>query len=290
MNKEYKQKIIDSGNGWIFDEDFSNKVLCVSEDLDAILSAIVLCNCKKGLEIGYFYDFQTGLYRKQGIDENKEMICIDLSHPIKKSISNHVTDIGDGVINVNDINLSNLDGVNVDNYFSKYNLSTYLLVHSLMELPIPKDNKKLIMLLPDSSFLGYYQPSCYKDGKVQKKYLVDVLELEELYELQTRTEKHRFYNAQEELATKSKMIVTANGIEPVDSNCNIERICNLIDLDYNPEILSGFFNCIEVHRSYSSHVKKINKSDLYSFAITRKSQMKYSKRVDDLEDMLTEKY
>ncbi|TCT16381.1 hypothetical protein EDC18_102400 [Natranaerovirga pectinivora] len=278
MKKEYLERI-KKENGWFYDDDFKANLI-ITDDCDSLLSAILLMDkYPNRFQIGYFYDFRDGLYRKLGIDDSFPVVGIDLSHPTIHCISNHVVMLNkDDYYNKNDINLNIMDRITPFNYFQKYNLNTLLLIYSLLGLKPKTKLEAATLLLPDSAFLGFYS-SFENDNIANKKYLVDVLELPEVYEAQQELTKEKFLLGQKSLNIKSKLWVTDKGIEPVQ-NVDIKGICNLLGINYDPSVLEGFFTLIEKHNTFTGRTwYKYNKDDLFSFAVTRKNEVKYSKKV-----------
>lgn len=279
MNREYLDRI-KKENGWIFDEEFKANLIC-SDDFDSLLSCLLLISeYPDRFEIGYFYDFREGLYKKEGIDESLPMIGVDLSHPAIRCISNHVTRIDDeDHYNTNDINLNNIDGITSRNYFHKYNLNSLLLCFSLLKRKVKNNRQAATLLLPDSAFLGHYS-NFENDNNANKKWLVDVLELSQVYEIQKELTKDKFEAGQRALNIKSKLWVTENGIEPMQ-NVDIKGICDILDIKFDPsEELLGFFSLIERHNTYTGATwQKYSKEDYFSFVVSRKNIVKYSKKV-----------
>lgn len=284
MIQEYKDKIMEMGNSWIFDKDYKANLL-ISDDLDSLMSALLLMKYRPNIGIGYFFNYKEGLYEKMGIDETLPTIGIDISLCNgKKCISNHVTKIDDDdFINPEDINLSNIDGVSAGNYHYKYNLNNLLLVYSLLDLQPQSDIEKIITLLPDSAFIPYYQPSGYLDPHIQEKYLCDIMDLKSVYEIQEKMTKEKFIEAQDALNIKSKIYVDENGINFVD-NVDLSVICKYLNLEYDPSLLEGFFYLAEKYEGYTdTTAKKYDKNKIYSFAVTSRNRVKYSKKSKESE-------
>jgi hypothetical protein len=197
-----------------------------------------------------------------------------------KSIGNHVVKVnGDDEINPNEINLNYvLNDVTCSNYFNKYNLNTLLLVYSLLGLKPQNRKEAATLLLPDSAFLGYY--SGYEnDNEANRKYLLDVLEQEEVYKIQSELTKAQFQRGQEVLNIKSKLWVTDSGIETMQ-DVDLQGLCDILNIKFDPSDLEGFFSLIEKHGTFTGTTwQKYDKSDMFSFVVTRKSLIKYSKKV-----------
>lgn len=285
MNKDYLDRIIKRENPWFFEEN-SKMSIVISDDCDSLFSFILLKNFRPQWQIGYFYDFRQGLFERLDIDKSLPLVGIDLSHPGNmRCISNHVCRIRpNDRVNPNDINLSNIDGISVKNYHSKYNLNTFLLCASLLDFPLKEKNQTVLSLLFDSAFLAHYSKIEYQDWKIQRKYLVDILELPEVYEVQKDIKKHQFQECQEILGIKSKLWCTDYGIEPVD-NVDIGLICRNLGLEYDPNWLKGMFGMIKKSKAYQGSTYTdwdYDKDDpnLWSFAVVSKSKVKYSRLCD----------
>lgn len=278
MQREYLEKIKES-NGWIFDKNFKANLIC-TDDADSVFSCLMLMHYyPERFEIGFFYDFNSGLYQKIGIDESLPIVGVDLSHPSMRCISNHLTQLRDSdSVNPNDINLNIIDSINARNYHSKYNLNTLLLVASLCNHEFKDKISMLVALLPDSAFMARFQPEHYKDRRIQEKYL-KILGYEDMLEIQDRAGRERFYMAQKALNIKSKAWVTENGIE-FKKSVDIGLICDYLGIDYDSSDLEGLFYLVEEHRSYvGSSRREYNKSNMFSFVVTRKHEVKYSMRI-----------
>lgn len=276
MNKEYVERIKET-NGWIFHKEYKANLIC-TDDIDSLLSCLLLMQFRPSMRIGYYYDFREGLYVRDDLDESLPMVGIDLSNPSMKCISNHVTKIlNDDAENPNEINMNYiLKNISIENYHSKYNLNTLILLYSLLGLKPKTDAEKAILLLPDSSFMAAYAPDHYKDKYIQKKYLCEVLDLPELWEFEQGKDIDYFTNLQDILNTKSKLWVTDIGIEPFN-DVDIGLICKYLNINYDPEMLQGLFYLQEKHESYTGSVYgNYDKDNYFSFAVTSKSKVKYS--------------
>lgn len=278
MKKEYLDRI-KRDNEWFFSDEKMS--LVVTDDADSILSALMLLHYYPNkFEIGYFYDFRDGLYIKMGIDENLEKFGIDLSHPSMKCVSNHLTKkFSDDEVNINDINMNILDDNDARDYFNKYNLNTLLLVSSLCNHKFNTDVGRVVSLLPDSSYKPYFQPPSYADKGVQEKYL-RILGYPDLLDTLAKFRRDRFEAGQDVLNIRSKIWVTADGIEFMD-DVDLDLICKYLEIDYDPADLEGLFYLVEKHESSTETLYvKHDKSSMYSFAITRRDVVKYSYKVD----------
>ena len=127
MKKEYVEKI-KKDNSWFWDKDKEYNLI-MTDDLDSLLSCLLILQYRPLWKLGGFFDYREGLYKNLDIDielTQNNTIYVDCSS-IKqgdKCISNHLTSITSKVHNVNDINLNSIDNNYRDkDYFQKYNLS-----------------------------------------------------------------------------------------------------------------------------------------------------------------------
>lgn len=288
MNITYLEKIKEE-NSWFWDLD-KKYYLVVTDDLDSLLSALLILQYRPNWEIGWFYDFRDGLYEKQGISANitdDNVIGVDLSHPKMKCVSNHLTVIRNERSNKHDINMNIIDNIHMKrsiyDYHNKYNLNTLLLVYALLELKPESTSEMATLLLPDSAFLGYFADKDYKDHWVQKKYLKEIFELDEIWELQNEVgDIQRFKNGQANLGMCSKIWVTDKGIETVDEDVRLEDICDILRIDRSIlNELYGDYWLIERHKNYSgSTYADYDTTNMFSFAVVNKYNVVYSKKIN----------
>lgn len=290
MDKNYLN-IIKQENPWFWDVDKEYN-LVVTDDLDSILSALLLMQYRPKWYIGYYYNFQEGLYEKTlDINLNTDRIGVDLSSTsgkgsvCSKCISNHVTALQpDERINKQDINLNYVDKfICLRNYHSKYNLNTLCLVYSLLGLQPKTDEECALLLLPDSAFQAHYANPNYKDSYVQKKIL-EKMDLMELYDFMNKYNKNKFYEAQETLSIKSKFYTDELGIYSGE-DVNLKYMCGVLGINERLlEELQGFFYLQERHKSYTDLTcKNYDKSQFATFVVTSKKYCKFSK-AEELKD------
>ncbi|MEY8417077.1 hypothetical protein AAK964_12305 [Tissierella praeacuta] len=284
MNSTYLERIKSDKNGWFWDlisKKDKKYYLIISDDMDSLLSAILLMSQNNNIEIGGFVDYREGFYIKKGLEgklTKDNIICVDMS-PCEegiKAISNHVTKrFEDDPVNSQDINLSNMDGISPKNYFHKYNLNTYILITSLLGLKPASNKASALMLMLDSAYLPYYANKAYQDSFTQKKYLCDVLDLEEVWQVQEKITKTQFVNAKNSLGLDSKIYVDDEGIKTV-KNIDLEGICEMLEIDYKPEKLQGFFYLTKIVTSITRHINfnSIDKNNIIGMAVTRRDTQK----------------
>lgn len=292
MREEYIERI-KKENGWIFDFDKEKKYyLAISEDMDALLSALLLLQYHDNFEIGFFVDFREGIYQRLDIPEDiniysDNVIGVDWSVPkfSFKCISNHLTQVGTENINSSDINLNIIDNVNMAkdkfDYHKKYNLNTFLLVASLVDHKFTSEGAKVLSLLPDSSFLGYYANKSYQDYDIQKKYLCDVLGYNDIWECQGNYSLDEFRRFQNYWKIASKVTVDDEGISTVQE-VDLHKICKLLGIDVSLlDKLKGFYGLtIRTASNGNNTYRSIDKQRCWSFAVTSKDWYVYSVEIE----------
>ena len=289
MDKKYLERIKNE-NGWFFDLD-KKYYLAVTDDLDSLLSALVILKYRPTWEIGFFVSFREGIYRRLDLPKDisiydDNVIGVDWSVPKFgfKCISNHLTQIRDENINTSDINLNIIDGVNMSesrfDYHKKYNLSTFLLCCSLLGHKFTTDEGRVTSLLPDSAFLGYYANKNYQDYEIQKKYL-DVLGFTDIWEVQSKLSLNEFRKYQSDSGIATKVTVSDEGITTV-RDIVLYKLLEVLDIDvYLLDKLKGFYGLeIRTASNRNSVFKPIKKQDCWSFAVTSKDYYVYSVEID----------
>lgn len=288
IRKDYLERI-KSENGWFWNSD--KKYLAVTDDLDSLLSALLILKYRPNWEIGFYVNFREGIYKKLSLDEDisiydDNVIGVDWSVPRFgfKCISNHLTQVRTENINTSDINLNIIDSVNMSknrfDYHKKYNLNTFLLVASLMDHKFETEGAKVLSLLPDSSFLGYFANRNYQDYDIQKKYL-DILGYSDIWECQGRYALEEFRRFQDYWKMASKVTVDDKGISTVQE-VGLHKICELLDIDVELlDKLEGFYGLVIRTASNGNTVNRpIDKQNCWSFAVTSKDWYVYSVEVD----------
>ena len=278
MKKEYLNKIKEQYN-WFFDNE--ERYLILGDDLDSLLSCLLMMQYNSKLKIGYFYDYQKGLYANMNTDLSKDKIGSDISLVKGKCISNHMSVLNNSDrVNTEDLNMNIINNTTAQNYFYKYNLNTFLLVASLYEHEFKSDKARALSLLPDSSFLGYYYNSQLQ--KVQKRYL-EILGYEDVYKLQEKHPITDFYKAQSTLNTKVKLYINQYGEIVTSGNINLKYICKELGIEFDPSQLNseGFFYLKEEHRGFrvDKNNIKLPKDDMYAFTCINRNEVKFMKKV-----------
>ena len=143
------------------------------------------------------------------------------------AFDNHVSRLNkDSYYNKEMINPNLLAGVTAQNYKDKYAGSTALLVWSVYNLPLPQSEEgKMILLCLDAMFRGYYRG--FKEQ--QRKYLCDMFEYPELYELYNRHKSEDFSELMGKYNIDAKVIVDKNG--KLHTDADLKGISELLGID-----------------------------------------------------------
>ena len=132
---------------WYEDLNPDKHYLVMSNDYDSYFSCKVLMDLFK-LDIGGFFEFDSGLWLNEERTENKQPVYVDLSIAEGMTFDNHMTFIKNPLaINPN---------MEVSSYFRKYNGSTLALICSLYDYDIDKLNRPTTLLCVDGWYYGYY--------------------------------------------------------------------------------------------------------------------------------------
>lgn len=275
---------------WVRDNTVYDMVL--TNDLDSLISCAVLSKVNNWV-IKYFYDFKkvyhTDTLNKENAHSRVWVDCavLKIRDKYEKGFDNHVTMLStDDYKNPELVNLNNIYDITTEcreDYLTKYNLSTALLVWSLYNIPIPKSEEgKMILLAVDSSHKGFY--SKYENDRQRNKHwLVDILELPELYEcLQRHTEQDfkdiiKKYNLAREIKLEWDSFEDFFGERIYDEW--LEIISNKIEIS-----LALPTDKFVEWKSYKTNYKQINReenkdeinSKLFSLAVTGYNKISYS--------------
>ncbi|MEC1720604.1 hypothetical protein [Schinkia azotoformans] len=258
--------------------------LILTNDLDSYFSCLILRKLF-GCDIAMFYDFNS-IYFNEKINSDK-LIGVDLAIEDEriKTFCNHVTRIHkDDKVNPLSININNINGIHRDNYFTKYAGSTLLMILSLFNngdtfKNLTQEQMKILMGV-DSYFLGYYLNPKYEAYDSFRHYQKE-LELElfnDVLQSHTQYELSQFQ--------RDKSIV--GKIETWDLFTEYP-LKTTLDLEYLkeqfPTLEWGYLDSLIFTKKLDLNSKKntgyINSkadlsSRLFSFALTRKNEMKYT--------------
>lgn len=162
---------------WYKSIDKNRQYLVLTNDFDSYYSCMELTKLF-GIQIGGFYDFDSGLWLNDNLTNGKEPIFIDLAISKGKAFDNHFTFIK----NPESIN----PNVNTTTYIKKYNGSTLALICALYDINLKEKTEKNLttLLCLDGWYSGYYNKGGkYKyiniywyDAFGMKEYLLPLLE------------------------------------------------------------------------------------------------------------------
>lgn len=257
--------------------------LILTDDIDSLLGCSVIKTKRKAC-ISAFYDFCTMHYTemyKWTVDNNlnNELIGVDCGLTHGKTYDNHVQKIASqDRVNEESINFNVIDNINCDNYFNKYCGSTALMLWSLYDLELPKSEEgKMILLAIDSSFLGFY--SDYENNiEANKHYIIDIMGFEELYAVLERHTKQDFFNIIDKYNLKEK-IICKNG--KLKTNIKVQEIASELGIDIElPDdafIIEKTYRTTKTNITCDSKFVKAMYDCLFSFALTRRNTIQYSK-------------
>lgn len=272
MKQEYRDKF----PKWVNDDN-TDYTLCLSNDIDSLLSCIYLKRIK-GYEISHFYDFST-IYKR--ID-SKKVIGVDIALHRGRCWDNHVTMLNDNdYYNTDSANLNNICGINRENYFDKYCGSTLLEIISYYNVDISNysEEAKMILLAIDSTYIGYYS-QYLQANNANKHYLCDVLQFKDLYELLQNKTRQDFNNIIYKYNLKENIYINENGILETELDlAGLSKVflmpINLPDGEFIER--KRFNNLTKQLQQDNFTTCKKKESNLFSLACTGKNFISYSK-------------
>lgn len=243
--------------------------MCLSNDLDSLFSCVLLKNIL-GYTINSFYDFEYIYENSTG----KNHIGVDIDLIQGKCWGNHVTLQN----NKQCANINTILNIGRGNYTQKYCGSTALEIISYYNYDISNlsDLAKKILLCIDSTYLGYY----FKGGQVCKNYLVDILELPELYNILENTPKQEFEEIINKYNLKSSIYIDYNRLR---TDIRLKELSEIFGFKItlpkkefikNPNRLS--VRNKKLIRSKKYELDKID-TNIFSAVLTYKDSLRYSK-------------
>lgn len=246
--------------------------MCLTDDIDS-LSSCILLNKIKGYEITNFYSFNT-LYDMENKSNTEKLIGVDMDLAKYSCWGNHVT----GINNIKSANLNVIENIGINNYYSKYCGSVLLQIISYYNMDINNlsDEAKMVLLCVDSTYLMYNFNSANC-----KKWLVDILELPELFQLCKEHSRADFQELINKYNLKSKIIVDENGY--LQTNIDLQGLSTLFNVSFfmpkNRFTKNLNLKDVGINTSkYLNYVKKLNSEgkEVFSQAITNKDFIKLS--------------
>ncbi len=266
MIKEYKEKFPE----WCFD-DVKRFDLVLSDDIDSLSSCVAL-NIIKEYEITHFYNFNS-LYRQKDSEKHK-LIGVDMDLIKGRSFGNHPV----GVFNSKGANLNIIGGINTNNYTKKYAGSCILTVLSLYDVDISQlsTEAKMTLLAIDASFKMYaFNPLN------AKKWIKDVLQFDELYELLENHSQQEFYDLIDKYKLYKKIHIDEKGT--LFTDIDLEGLSELFNVSFsmpkNSFIKTNTYTDKGIPTSdYPAFCKQLkeNNKEIFSQAIVKKTFVKLS--------------
>lgn len=267
MNKEIKNKF----PSWI--DNNKKYSMCLTDDLDSLFSCLLLQKIKK-YEITHFYSFNT-LYKLIEADGQNQLCGVDMDLIQGRCWGNHVV----GHNNPQSANLNTILNINSNNYYTKYAGSVLLQIISYYNLDISmlSEEAKMVLLAIDSTFLMY---NFNKSNA--KRYIVDILELEELWEILERHKNIDFEKLNAKYNLKSKITMSKDGY--LQTNIKLSELDSLFKsvsfiLPKNQFNIRRKYKDVAVNRfEYDSLIEKLAREDIkvFSQAQTNKTFFKLS--------------
>lgn len=264
-----KQQLKTKYPQWVNENEYGKYNLCMSDDLDSLLSCLFLQSLK-GYEVKHFYDFDS-IYTAPTI--KKPTICVDIAVERGFTWDNHVVKISENdIANPLSANINAINNINRSNYFTKYAGSTLLQILSYYDVPMPKNKEALLILLDiDSSYKGNYS----NDFKAVHRRYMEQLELHELIDvLDATSDVSTFYNVRRKYGLNGKITINENG--NLITDINLAALQGLFDVDMklSEEKFIKSYECGERGRFQSTGM---DKPEVFSFALTSKNEFKYTK-------------
>lgn len=286
MNIKYKEQL----PLWVtsIEKDYG---LILSNDIDSLASCCLLqkeTNWKiKAVMLHYFNKYKI---EKLGADESpldyfgvlerglkfSGLIGVDLALMDGKSFDNHLQIYEDNIYpNPKSVNINNVCLVNRENYKKKYAASTFLMLWSIFNYPDAgiSDDLKMLLLSVDAGFKGFYKKTF---REYLEHYMIDVLELPNLYDFLAYHDMQDFYDFHRKMNLGRKIYLDGNSY--LDSNINIQAIQKIFDnnnIEINLQLPTEQFHRSFYCRSMESTTFPTEKN-IFTLSLTAKNQFKYS--------------
>lgn len=261
---------------WVNDNE-TKYDLCLTDDIDSLLSCIMLKKIK-GYDINLFYDFR-GLYTLE--ETGNKAIGVDMDITKGKAWGNHVVKLSPYDSYNNEIaNLNIIGDISRRNYTKKYCGSTLLTIMSYYGIRIDNlsEEGKMILLAIDSTHLPFYRSRFKETGK---RWLVNILEYPELYEVTQRHEEFDFEKVINKYGLRKPINMFDGRLQTEIDLEGISKALNGLDIELpNGEFTKrvGFNN---IYKDLSDddkyYLTKSNiNNDIFSLAVTYKHSISYS--------------
>lgn len=250
---------------WVNDNEYYD--LCLSDDIDSLLSCVVLEKIK-GYKINYFYDFTNIYSTNQAINK---AIAIDVDLKQGKCWGNHVA-IEE---NKESANLNKVLGISQENYRNKYAGSTLLTILSYYNVDIShlSEEGKMILLCIDSAYLGFYNND-FKEVHIY--YMRDILQFPELVEIEERHKKEEFEELQRKYRLKEKIKINKEGM--LYTKIDLDGLGVILNMplklsDIQFYLKKSFETDLITHQYYTTIRNFVN---IFSLAMINKHSIKFT--------------
>lgn len=249
MKQEYKDKF----PNWCKDDN-TDYELILGDDIDSLLTENFLRQVK-GYETKFFYNFNM-LFIERGHEQKSSIIGCDIDFTRGRCWGNHVTALQEHEINKDSANLNNISKITRDNYIDKFAGSTIIQVLSYYDVDISNlsEEGKMLLLAIDSNHAGFYND---KFHETQKRWLVDVLQYQELYDIILKYDEQDFINIQKKytINKEGQVWLTQDGY--LKTNIDLEGISNVLKADITlPNIqFEKYYDENSKTKMYSAYAK-----------------------------------
>ena len=266
MNKEFKEKYPE----WCADK--KKYYMCLTDDIDSLFSCLLLQKIK-GYEISHFYSFDK-MYKADIYKSNKKLCGIDMDLKDGRCWGNHPT----GFKNKNSANINVIQGISNVDYFKKYAGSTLLQIISYYGVDIKSmtEEAQMVLLCVDTTFKQYAFNS-----SLSKYYLVDILELPELYKLCTEHTQQEFYDTLLKYNLHKKIIMNEDG--KLITEIDLDGLSKLFNLSFllpknEFELTQEYYDIGVPVNNLDKENKKIADGNMsvFSSAMTNRNYIKLS--------------
>ncbi|PJI07662.1 hypothetical protein CUB90_07200 [Clostridium sp. CT7] len=246
--------------------------MCLTDDVDSLFSCLLLEKIK-GYEISHFYSFSK-LYRGNQFKGNIKLVGVDMDLNVGRCWGNHPTLNN----NKNSANLNVIKGINQNNYFHKYAGSTLLEIISYYDVDISMLNEEALMVLlaVDTTFKQYaFNPA------LSKYYLVDVLELPQLYDLCKDHKQKEFYDLIDKYKLYKKIIMNEDNI--LKTSIDLNGLSELFNMSFI--LPKSEFRCTHTYIDKGLNLSAFNRfkadleangGEIFTQALTNRSFIKFS--------------
>ena len=268
MKKEFKERFPE----WCNDYTQGQNQLILTDDFDSMLGCAIE-KYIKGNKINLFYDFNK-LFVVDRTIELKAM-GIDLALHKGKSWCNHFVRISrNDYVNPQTANINAIYEIRSGNYFTKYAMSTAIMMWSFYGLPLPETKEgKMLLLAIDSGFLGHYD-NRFKD--THTSYL-KLLGFEELIDILNETDKSDFIELQNRYKLKEKIKLNKDGY--LETKLPLAELQGVFNIPL--ELPRQQFTLRNQFKNKSDTINNVSSKDqidktIISFAMTGKYKFKYT--------------